>query len=230
MLKRMGITRLKTMFPSQSELQRMVEWWVVHTEFQNAKIKIEERMVDNDVKFMLPKVWIQFLGLPAHLCDYLIIWVAGSILGVTKDMDMEFMRCHGISLLLVMVLNPNLIPQTVNIVIGDSQYELKFWVEMSEEAGAPHLMDIDDNHEAGGSSQKEDQGNNSIGKNLMKGSKNGSGGTATGGYMLNQGAGQPAPKSVPLFIVQAPWVLRRMRVLRWPQESWEVIKLRFWIF
>jgi hypothetical protein len=99
---------------------------VVHTEFQNAKIKIEERMVDNDVKFMLPKVWIQFLGLPAHLCDYLIIWVAGSILGVTKDMDMEFMRCHGISLLLVMVLNPNLIPQTVNIVIGDSQYELKF--------------------------------------------------------------------------------------------------------
>jgi hypothetical protein len=31
----------------------MVEWRVVHTKFQDAKIKIE-RMVDNDVKFVLP--------------------------------------------------------------------------------------------------------------------------------------------------------------------------------
>jgi hypothetical protein len=40
-------------------------------------IKIEERMVDNDVKFVLPKVWIQFMGLPSHLrdSDHMASWV-----------------------------------------------------------------------------------------------------------------------------------------------------------
>jgi hypothetical protein len=87
-----GNNLFKTVFPSQSELQRMVEWRVVHTKFQNAKIKIEERMVDNDVKFVLPRVWIQFTGLPEHLRDYLIIWAVRSILGVTKDVDIAFTR------------------------------------------------------------------------------------------------------------------------------------------
>jgi hypothetical protein len=36
----------------------MVELGVVHTKFQCAKIKIQDRMVDNEVKFVLPKVWI----------------------------------------------------------------------------------------------------------------------------------------------------------------------------
>jgi hypothetical protein len=85
-----GKNSFKTVFPSKSELQRMVEWGVVHTKFQSAKIKIEERMIDNEVKFVLPKVWIQFTGLPAHLRDFLIIWAVGAIMGVTKDVDMEF--------------------------------------------------------------------------------------------------------------------------------------------
>jgi hypothetical protein len=49
-------------------------------------------MVDNDVKYVLSKVWIQFTGLLQHLHDYLIIWVVGSILGVNKEVDMEFTR------------------------------------------------------------------------------------------------------------------------------------------
>jgi hypothetical protein len=52
--------------------------------------------------------------------------MVGSIMGVTKDVDMEFTRQHGISWLQVMVMNPNLIPQSVNIVTGDSLYELMF--------------------------------------------------------------------------------------------------------
>jgi hypothetical protein len=48
----------KTVFSLKAELQRMVEWGVVHSKFQNTKIRIEERMVDNEVKFVLPKVCI----------------------------------------------------------------------------------------------------------------------------------------------------------------------------
>jgi hypothetical protein len=34
-------------------------------------------MVDNDVKFVLPKVWIQFMVLPSHLrdSDHMASWV-----------------------------------------------------------------------------------------------------------------------------------------------------------
>jgi hypothetical protein len=113
-----GNNLFKNVFPSQSELLMMVEWGVGHTKFQNAKIKIEEWMVDNDVKFVLPRVWIQFTGLLEHIRDYLIIWAVGSILGVTKDADIAFTRRHGTSRVQVLVMNPNLIPQMVNIVIG----------------------------------------------------------------------------------------------------------------
>jgi hypothetical protein len=150
-----GNNSFKTVFPSKLELQRMVDCGVVHTKFQNAKIKIEERMVDNEVKFVLPIVWIEFTGLSAHLRDFLIIWAAGSIMGVTKDVDMEFTRQHRVSRLQVLVLNPNLIPQSVNIVIGESFYELKFRVEMNAEVGAPHPMDMDDNHEGDDSGKRK---------------------------------------------------------------------------
>jgi hypothetical protein len=83
---------------------------VVHSKFQNTKIKIEEGMVDSEVKFVLPKAWIQFTGLPLHLRDYLIIWVVGSIMGVIKEVDMEFTRQHDISRMQVMAMKPNLIP------------------------------------------------------------------------------------------------------------------------
>jgi hypothetical protein len=51
----------------------MVEWGVVHSKFQNAKLRIEERMVDKEVKYVVPRVWVQFTGLPPHLRDYLIM-------------------------------------------------------------------------------------------------------------------------------------------------------------
>jgi hypothetical protein len=50
----------------------------------------------------------------------------GSIIGVTKEVDMVFMRRFDISRMLVMVMNPNLILQSVNVVIGDHLNELKF--------------------------------------------------------------------------------------------------------
>jgi hypothetical protein len=112
-------------------------------------------MVDNEVKFVLPKVWIQFIGLPSHLRDFLIIWVVGSIMGVSKDVDMEFTRWHGISLMHVMVMNPNLIPHSVNTVIGEGLYELKFGVEMNGETGAPQSMDMNVNHDGDGLGQRE---------------------------------------------------------------------------
>jgi hypothetical protein len=99
---------------------------VVHSKFQNAKLQIEERVVDNEARYVLPKVWAQFTGLPSHLRDYLIIWAIEAILGISKDVDMVFTRRFDIYCLQVLVMNQNLIPQVVNVVIRDNLYELKF--------------------------------------------------------------------------------------------------------
>jgi hypothetical protein len=176
---------------------------VVNTKFQSAKIKIEERMVDSEVKFVLPKVWIQFTGLPPHLQDYLILWVVGSIMGVTKEVDMEFTRQHGISRLEVMVMNPNLIPQAINKVIGDSLYELKFRVEMNAEGGNPQPMDMDHNPEGDGSGRRDEDLNSSE-KQVILGFKSGSGGSASKCSTKNSGAGKQAMQGLPTFLIQLP--------------------------
>jgi hypothetical protein len=68
-----GNDSFRTVFPSRAELLRMVEWGVIQSKFHNAKLRIEERMVDNEVRYVLLKVGVQFTRLPLHLRDYLFI-------------------------------------------------------------------------------------------------------------------------------------------------------------
>lgn len=102
----------------------------------------------------------------------------GSILGVTKDVDMNFTRKFGRSRMQVMVLDSNLIPKYVDVVIGDFLYELQFRVEdkVDENVPQPIVMDTDDQDEdeeqkKNGAEEPVDQdgtpctANNSYGKN-----------------------------------------------------------------
>jgi hypothetical protein len=50
-------------------------------------------------------------------------------MGVSKEVNMVFTRRFDISRLHVMVMDPSLIPQRVNVVIGEGLYELSFKVE-----------------------------------------------------------------------------------------------------
>jgi hypothetical protein len=54
-VEEIGNNIFRTVFPNKTELQRMVEWGVVQTKFQNAKLKIGERMIDNKVVKVLPR-------------------------------------------------------------------------------------------------------------------------------------------------------------------------------
>jgi hypothetical protein len=124
-------------------------------------------------------------------------------MGVSKDVDMEFMRRHGIIQLQVLVMNPNLIPQSVNIVIGESLYELKFRVGLNVE-GAPHPMDMNDNHEADGPGQWEMKGANPSDKQANLGLNDGSGGAVSGVNKMSKGGGKPFVKSLLVFFIQVP--------------------------
>jgi hypothetical protein len=58
-----GNNTFRTIFSSKVELQCMVEWGVIHTKFLNAKLQIEEQIMDNEVEYVLPKVWIHVTSL-----------------------------------------------------------------------------------------------------------------------------------------------------------------------
>lgn len=56
---------------------------------------------------------------------------------------MRFTRKHDICRFQVLVLDPNLIPQYVDVVIGDYLYELQFIVEENVDENNPEPMDMD---------------------------------------------------------------------------------------
>jgi hypothetical protein len=97
--------------------------------------------------------------------------MVGTILGATKDVDMLFTREHGIRRIQVMVIDPNLIPDFVDVVIGDFLYEVQFRVEIEDNSPHSAPMDMDnkedDSDAHGGSSKKIDkmnERNNTVGR------------------------------------------------------------------
>jgi hypothetical protein len=67
----------------------MIEWGMI----QKATMIIEELDGGSNVKQVMRKVWVQMSRLPSELRDFLTIWAVGTILRVTKDVDMIFMSC-----------------------------------------------------------------------------------------------------------------------------------------
>jgi hypothetical protein len=72
------------------------------------------------------KVWVLMSRQPSELRDFLTMWALGTILGVTKDVDMIFTRQYNRARMCVLLLDPSLIPILVDVVIGDNVYELQF--------------------------------------------------------------------------------------------------------
>jgi hypothetical protein len=70
----------------------MIEWGLVHTKDRKAMLSIEELSGGSNVKQVMRKVWVQMTRLPSELRDFLTIWAVGTILGVSKDVDISFTR------------------------------------------------------------------------------------------------------------------------------------------
>ena len=58
-------------------------------------------------------------------------------------MDTKFSKKFGRSRMKVVVLDPSLIPDLVDVVIGDFVYELQFRVEENLQNGELQLIDMD---------------------------------------------------------------------------------------
>jgi hypothetical protein len=80
-------------------------------------------------RLSVPKVWVRVFGLRKELYEFLELWAIGSMIGSTQIVDMETTRKSDFGRILVAVLNPSLIPEQLDVVIGDHYFELDFEVE-----------------------------------------------------------------------------------------------------
>lgn len=131
-LKDLGEGKFLTQFPSKAELQRSIAYGGADARGegipQGIRLKFEEWQ-DKEKGFLLPKVWVRVTGIEEPLREFLILWVVGSLLGSTQSVDMETTRKNEFGRVLVAVLDPKLIPRTLDVVIGDHYFDLVFEVE-----------------------------------------------------------------------------------------------------
>jgi hypothetical protein len=135
---------IRANFQSKAELNHMVEWGMVQTKDRLAKMVIEEGNGGSHFKQALCRVWVQMTRLHGELSEYLTIWVIGTILGVMKYVVMKFTHEYERAWLQVLVLDASLIPQSIDVVIGEFIYELHFCVEHGDMThSTPIDMDVD---------------------------------------------------------------------------------------
>ena len=154
-IEEIGDKSFATTFPSEAELQRMVLWGPVVARCANAKMEIKEKKDTEIWKYEIPKIWIQFRGIPKEFKDFPIIWAIGSIFGVTSMVDMKFTKRYGRPRMKVAVINPDLIPEFVDIVIGDFVYELQLRVEKEGDENNPLPINMDEQPKEDGDKDKE---------------------------------------------------------------------------
>jgi hypothetical protein len=138
-----GNDAFTTNFPSAEVLNHMVNWGPMDTKIVKGKICFEKGAENDVFKYEIDKFWVQFQGLTKELQEFPIIWAIGSILGVSRAVDTKFTKKYGRARMKVVVLDPDLIPDLVDVVIGDFVYELQFRVEKDMPDGEPQVIDMD---------------------------------------------------------------------------------------
>jgi hypothetical protein len=93
-----------------------------------ARLKFE-LWQEKEMGYFLPKVWIRVFWLWKELYEFLEQCAIGSMLGSTQIADMETTSKNNFGRVLVVVLNLSLIPEQLDVVIGDHYFELDFEVE-----------------------------------------------------------------------------------------------------
>lgn len=51
----------------------MMEWGVLHTKFPGTTLKFKEGVGGDEIRYTMPKVWVQFTGLPKELREFVVI-------------------------------------------------------------------------------------------------------------------------------------------------------------
>lgn len=103
----------KTIFPSKLDLARMTKIINVPVQDTDMLLHFEEWSAADLDKFTLAEVWVRVHGCcHKERCDYLALFAVGSLIGKTKEVDMEFTRSHSAVRMKVEVTRVEHIPKT----------------------------------------------------------------------------------------------------------------------
>jgi hypothetical protein len=99
-------------------------------EEKRSKNFFEEWFTKETNKWGLYDVWVQIKGCPEPLCrDYLALFVVGSLIGKTEEVNMKYTREKGVVRARVSCLNPMEIPQSVSHYYDGEGYNIEFVIE-----------------------------------------------------------------------------------------------------
>jgi hypothetical protein len=150
-------------FPSKVELQRSIAYGGtdVRENGVSTGLRLEfEEWHGKEEGFLLPKVWIRVYGIRKNLREFLNLWAIGSMVGSTQTVDMKTTRKNNFGRILVAVLDPNLVPAKLDVVIGDHYFELRFVKEQTgfDENGDEVEMNFQDGDDKDDASMEEEGG------------------------------------------------------------------------
>lgn len=118
-------------FPSKSDLRRTINFGSADLK-NGMHLKFEDYEEDEYFGHELPFVWMRVLNLPKVLRSYEVLWAIGTMFGATQRVDMITTRKNNFGRFEVAVLNPNIIPSKMDVVIGTRFFELDFEIEAME--------------------------------------------------------------------------------------------------
>ncbi|KAK1612226.1 hypothetical protein QYE76_035899 [Lolium multiflorum] len=150
----------KAIFPTKADLARMTKIINVPVPGTSMYLHFEEWSAAELDKFYLTPVWVRVQGCCyKERCDYLSLFGVGSLIGKTKEVDMEFTRSHTTVRMLVEVTRAEHIPKTTVDHTYDGQgYGLIFRLEEVKGKGKKEDAEMHDVDPDDGS--KEEDGKN----------------------------------------------------------------------
>ena len=104
-------------FPSKVEFMRAINFG--STNLKNG-MRLNFECFEEEEYFghELPMVWMRVLNLPKVLRTYQVLWAVGTLFGATQKVDMISTRKNKFGRFKVAVLNPTILPTTMDCVIG----------------------------------------------------------------------------------------------------------------
>ncbi|KAM0863090.1 hypothetical protein ACQ4PT_044819 [Festuca glaucescens] len=127
----------KALFPSKADLAHMTKIINVLVPETSMFLHFKEWSAADLDRFYFSQVWVRVHGCCyKERCDYLSLFAVGSLIGKTKEVDMEFTRAHTMVRMKVEVTRVELIPTTtVDHTYDGEGYGLIFKVEGDQGKG-----------------------------------------------------------------------------------------------
>ncbi|TVU42878.1 hypothetical protein EJB05_09301, partial [Eragrostis curvula] len=150
-------------FPSKAELKRTINFGAA--DLKDGK-SLSFELYEEEEYFgeEMPFVWMKVTNLPRVLRSYEVLWAIGTMFGATQRVDMVTTRKNSFGRFKVVVMDPNIVPTQMDVVIGSRFFELQFEIEPFDNTNA-RFTNVKRNDSNGDDSANQQKGKGKKGSN-----------------------------------------------------------------